>query len=208
MFIPPQGVRHAAALLLTNRLRAIPHDASSDSIADALDRLAQELVALAEDTRVSPEAKDWLIDEYCRAIDRLPQAFDVEAAKAQAGRVIARVGVGRGETDRRDLFLIYVPADRLPIAAPLAIELTKRRVSVAFGQYEVATQEELKAAVEHGLAHNGAGVILRTQAFERAGFQPDLPSSDQLRVLTRPDAPSTAEALAAWLTHLRGSTGR
>ncbi len=29
----------------------------------------------------------------------------------------------------RDLFLIYVPEDRLPIAAPLAVELTKRRVS-------------------------------------------------------------------------------
>jgi hypothetical protein len=205
MFIPPQGVRHAATLLLTNRLRGIPHDASPQSIAEALGRLAHELVALAEDTRVSPEARDWLIDQYGRAIDRLPYAFDVEGAKSQAGRVIAAVGVTRSQAERRDLFLIYVPEDRLPLAAPLAIELTKRRVSVAFSEYEVATQEELAAAVAHGLSHHGAGVILQTRAFEQAGFQPQLPGTDRLRVQNRPEELSTVEDLSSWAISLKGA---
>ncbi len=202
MFIPPQGFRHAAALLLTNRVRAIPHDASPHLIADALARLADELVALAADTRVSAEAKDWLRDEYGRAIDRLPHAFDVAAAKAHAGLVIARVSAGTRETERRDLFLVYVPEDRLPLAAPLAIELTKRRVSVAFSEYEVGSQEELATAVEHGMANHGAGVLLQTLGFERAGLRLAPPLPDRLTILNRPEEPSTAGDLAGLAARL------
>ena len=56
----------------------------------------------------------------------------------------ARGNATRGRSTTRDLFLIYVPEDRLPLAAPLAIELTKRRVSVAFAGYEVATAAEFR----------------------------------------------------------------
>ena len=198
MFIPPQGFRHAATLLLTNGIRAVSHDASPQGVAGALGRLADGLVALAGDMRASADVKDWLIDEYDRTIDRLPYAFDVEAAKSHARGIIARVGAGAGETERRDLFLIYMSQDRLPVAAPLAIELTKRRVSVAFSEYEIASQEDLAKAVAHGLANHGAGVVLQTPAFERAGLRAEPLLTDRLRVLSRPEAPSTVGDLAGW----------
>ena len=149
--IPSHGFRHAAALLLTSSVRAIPLDATPETVSDALSRLAADLVGLADDMRMSPEAKDWLIGEYERTIARLPHSFDAGAARRNAADVLARAGTRESRREPRDLFLIYVPEDRLPVAAPLAIELTKRRVSVALSEFEVTTPEELAAAVEHGL---------------------------------------------------------
>ena len=187
MSLPPQGFRHAATLLLTNGIRAIPEDASPESVAEALNRLADELVALASDMRAAPGAKPWLIDEYGRTIDRLRQPFDAAAARDYAGRAIDGVGAGSRRVERRDLFLIYVPEDRLPIAAPLAIALTKRRLSVAFSEYEVSTPAELLAAIADGLALHAAGVILGTASFDRAGLRAQLPTDNRLRVLTADD---------------------
>ena len=198
MRLPPQGFRHAATLLLSNRVRAIPRDASPASLADALNHLAADLVALADDTRVSSDAAPWLLEEFGRTLDRLPDRFDVAAAKETAARVLARVGTRAGDIERRDLFLIYVPEDRLPIAAPLAIELTKRRVSVAFAGYEVASPEQLAAALNHGATHHAAGVVLWTSAFERAQLTPSLPPGDRVRILKHPEAPSTVQDLLEW----------
>ena len=83
MFVPPQGFRHAATLLLTNSARAIPVDASAESIRGALERLAHDLVALADDTRAPAEASAWLIAELNTTIDRLPQSFDRERREVE-----------------------------------------------------------------------------------------------------------------------------
>ena len=188
MSIPPQGFRHAATLLLTNGIRGIRNDASPKSVAEALKRLADDLVALACDMRAAPEAKSWLIDEYGRTIDRLRQPFDAEAARDYAGRAIAGLGEEGRRIEQRDLFVIYVPEDRLPIAAPLAIALTKRRFSVAFSEFEVSTPEELVAAIADGLALHRAGIVLATASFDRAGLRAHLPADNRLRVLTADEA--------------------
>ena len=142
MFIPSQGFRHAATLLLTNGARGIPAGAAPETIRAALERLAHDLVALADDTRAPAEASDWLIAELNTTIDRLPQSFDRADAKSAGAAVLARVASRTPGIEPRDLFLIYVPEDRLPVAAPLAVELTKRRVSVAFADFEVATAQQ------------------------------------------------------------------
>ena len=202
MFIPAQGFRHAATLLLTNGVRAIPADASPETTRAALNRLANELVALADDTRAPAEASAWLIAEMNAVIDRLPQSFDREAAKADSAALVVRVASRAPRIEPRDLFVIYVPEDRLPLAAPLAVELTKRRVSVAFAEYEVASGEQLTAAVAHGLAHHRGGVVLRTQAFDR-GQWPSLPVNDRVRIVRDPADPSTVIDLASWASRLR-----
>jgi hypothetical protein len=201
-FIPAQGFRHAATLLLTNSVRAIPANASPETTSTALNRLAHELVALADDTRAPAEASAWLIAEINTAIDRLPQSFDRDAAKADAAVVLAHVASRAPHIEARDLFLLYVPEDRLPVAAPLAVELTKRRVSVAFAEYEVATAEELTAAVAHGLTHHRGGVVLRTTAFDRAQW-PALPASERLLILRDPAAVSSFIDLVDWVSRLR-----
>ncbi len=205
MFVPPQGFRHAATLLLTNSVRAVPGHASSDETCTALERLAHELVALAEDTRTTAEAADWLITEFATAVDRMPQAFDRDSAKSTGVSILARVGTRPREMDTRDLFLIYVPEDRLPVAAPLAIELAKRRVSVAFAEYEVASAAQLAAALMHGLACHRGGVVLHTKAFERARWPIPAVDKTRLRVLTEPDAASAAAELVEWVGQLRVS---
>jgi hypothetical protein len=200
-FIPAQGFRHAATLLLTNRVRAIPADATPEATNTALTRLAQELVALADDTRAPAESSAWLIAEITTLIDRLPQSFNRDAAKADVAEVIAHVASRAPHIEPRDLFLIYVPEDRLPVAAPLAVELTKRRVSVAFAEYEVATAGQLMAAIDHGLAHHRGGVVLGTKAFDR-GQWPSLPMNDRMRIVRDPASGSTILDLAAWVNRL------
>jgi hypothetical protein len=197
-----QGFRHAATLLLVNRIRAIPGDATAASIGPILSQLAEDLVALCVDTRVSADAKPWLIDEYARAIRRLPHTFDVDAAEQHAANVFERVAAERPEIVRRDLFLIYVPEDRLPIAAPLAIELTKRRISVAFSGYEVETIEQVENAVTHGLTHHGAGVLLRTRAFDRWQLPSELLQLKRFRVVDAFDL-NIVNDLASWASRLR-----
>ena len=197
MWIPPQGFRHAVTLLLTNRTRAIPIDASAAAVQTALEHLATELVALARDMRVREDVTGWLVAEFNTTIDRLPQSFDRTGSKAACAAILARVSVRAADADRRDLFLIYVPEDRLPVAAPLAVELTKRRVSVAFAEYEVATALEFAGAVAQGLALHRRGAVLWTTAFDRAGWEP--PSeTDRFRILRDPAVHSAVAALTAW----------
>ena len=198
MLIPPQGFRHAATLLLTNRARTIPNDASADTLRTALEHLASELVALAKDMRVQADVAGWLIAEFDTMVDRLPQSFDRAATKAAAAAILARVADPAADEHARDLFLIYVPEDRLPIAAPLAIELTKRRMSVAFADYEVATASEFTQAVERGLVLHRRGAVLWTTAFDRRGWA--LPAATgRFRVLRDGDLDAAVTGLAAWI---------
>jgi hypothetical protein len=198
MWIPPQGFQHAATLLLTNRTRAIQIDASANGVQTALEQLASELIALARDMRVREDVTGWLIAEFNSTIDRLPQSFDRTGAKAAGAEILARVSVRPPDTDPRDLFLIYVPEDRLPVAAPLAVELTKRRVSVSFAEYEVATALEFAGAVAHGLALHRRGAVLWTTAFDRTGWEPPA-ETDRFRILHEPAAHSAVAALTAWV---------
>lgn len=203
MFVPAQGFRHAATLLLTKSARAIPAGASCDVARAALDRLAHELVALVDDTRAPAEASEWLIAEFNAVIDRLPQLVDREGAKSAGAAVLARVASRTPDIDARDLFLMYAPEDRMPVAAPLAVELTKRRVSVAFADYEVATAEQSIAAIAHGLAYHLGGVVLWSDAFARTKWQPPSTASDRVRILRHPETPTTVADLVAWTYELR-----
>jgi hypothetical protein len=178
--IPPQGFRHAVDLLLKNRARH--HHADSE-------QLARELVALGDDMKAPPEFAAWVIAEYERVFQR-----PAPAVLAQLGSTTAR------EPERRDLFLIYVPEDRLPIAAPLAVELAKRRVSVAFSQYEVESAADLASAFARGLHAHRAGAVLVTPDFLRRGLSAPAPD-DRLTILGQTTAsPAQAEALALWLS--------
>jgi hypothetical protein len=203
MFIPSQGLRHAATLLLTNSARGIPAGASPESIRAALERLAHNLVSLADDTRAPAEASDWLIAEFHTTIDRLPQSFDRQDAKLEGASVLARVASRTPGIEPRDLFLVYVPEDRLPVAAPLAVELTKRRVSVAFADFEVATAQQFTAIVAHGLTHHRCGVVLCTRAFERMQLLPATSANDRIRILRHADAPTAVSELVAWVSQLK-----
>jgi hypothetical protein len=205
MVIPPQGFRHAATLLIDKSARSIPADASSNAVADALARLAGDLVALADDMRAAPAYADWLCAEYTRTVARLPHSFD-RAAAVQTGSVILNgVKTRREAIESRDLFLVYLPEDRLSIAAPLAVELAKRRVSVAFSEYEVATQDQLTAALQHGLEHHAAGIVLRTAAFERARWTLLLPESERLWIVHQTDLPAQIATLAERAHRLIGN---
>jgi len=197
----PYGLRHAATLLLTNRIRSIPVDGPSDAIADALRRLAEEMVALARDMHAHPDEAAWLTEAFNNAIDRIPLRFDVESVRAHGRMSIAQLRRPEPPIERRDLFLVYVPADRLPIAAPLAIELTKRRVSVAFSEYEVASADELAQALERGLRQHRGGVFLQTPAFTRAGL--DSPEESPRLKAARDAAEPTFLALVDWARNLR-----
>jgi hypothetical protein len=96
---------------------------------------------------------------------------------------------------------MYVPEDRLPIAAPIAIELTKRRFSVAFSEYEVATSDQMYEGIQHGLSRHRAGVLLATREVARKGWR--LPEeTKRFRVLRPVFAVATANDLAVWLATL------
>jgi hypothetical protein len=202
MLIPPPGFRHAATLLLTNSVRAIPADASSDAIRMALERVAHELVALADDMRAPASTSEWLTNEFTATVDRLPHAIERDRIKSTAAVILARVPSCTPDTQTRDLFLIYAPEDRLPAAAPLAIELTKRRVSVAFADYEVTTADQLANARAHGLERHRGGAVLWTKAFERTHGKPPPSLHDRLRILPRADH-SVATELATWAKELK-----
>ena len=191
------GFRHAATLLLTNRLRGIARNATPVEIGDALRRLADDLSALATDMRMPPDAGAWLSREYSATLARLRQVFDADAAKDYATRAFANVGNDHREDGPRNLFIVYVPEDRLPVAAPLAIALAKRRLSVAFSGFEVETPQELVAAIADGLTRHTAGLVLGTAAFDRAGLLAHVVESHRLRVLTV-DQATDVEALVRW----------
>ena len=197
MTAPRPGLRHAAALLLTNRIRTVPPDASPRAVFDALELLAHDLVALARDMRAGGESATWLFDEYQRTVDRLPLGFDRDGLFASAAAIIGQVAQFRDAAARRDLFLIHVPEDRVSVAAPLAIELTKRRLTVALVEYEVTTAEELERAIERGLTDHGAGIVLRTVEYERRQL-PDLAPQPRVRILQSAKAPASIDELADW----------
>jgi hypothetical protein len=163
MVIPPQGFRHAVDLLLKSALRRRPVDAK---------QLAKELVALGDDMKASPECTEWVIAEFERLVTR------------PAPEVLHTFGRNRrDDIEPRDLFLVYVPEDRLPIAAPLAVELVKRGVSVAFSEYEVAGRDEMFTAIEQGLARHRAGAVLFTAAFERRPWGREAAGGPRLLIL-------------------------
>jgi hypothetical protein len=177
--IPPQGFRHAVDLLLKNRVRHLHVDA---------EQLALELVALAEDMKAPPEWAAWVIAEYERVLQR---PAPVSLATLSATKAVV--------TERCDLFLVYVPEDRLPLAAPLAVELAKRRVKVGFSQYEVESEPALDSAMARGLHACVAGAVLVTPNFRGRGLAPPSPC-DRLLVLGQlTSPPAQAEALALWL---------
>lgn len=201
-FIPSQGFRHAATLLLANSVRSNPADATPGIIHAAIVRLAHELVALADDTRAPAGAAAWVIAELDATVDRLPHAFDRAAAKAAAATVLVRIAAREPRVEPRDLFLIYVPEDRLPVAAPLGVELAKRRVTVAFAEYEVSTADDFRTALAHGLTHHLGGIVLRSKAFERAGW-PCPPASDRIQIIEGPASSLAVSDLADWASRLR-----
>jgi hypothetical protein len=203
VLIPTQGFRHAATLQLTSSVRAIPVDASSEAIRVALERVAHELVALADDMRAPGSAFEWLTNEFNTTVDRLPHAIERDRIKLTAAAILARVASRAPDTQTRDLFLIYVPEDRLPVAAPLAIELTKRRVSVAFADYEVAAAHQLANTLAHGLDRHRGGAVLWTKAFERTHGQPPPSLHDRVRILPGADNYSIATDLATWANKLK-----
>jgi hypothetical protein len=196
----PHGFKHAITLLLTNRVRSLPADASPDAITAALTQLADELVALARDMHEPPAGTEWLAEAFDSTLDRIPLRFDLDSVKAYGRTSIGRLREAPPPVERRDVFLIYVPADRLPMAAPLAIELSKRRVTVAFSEYEVASPDQLARALERGLSQHRGGLLLHSTAFDRAGLT--LPEESPRLKLVRDATASTSSALAAWARSL------
>jgi hypothetical protein len=209
---PPQGFRHAATLLLSNSIRSLPHDGSPALIAEVLGRLARDLVALAGDMRAPADVVEWTVEEYRMTLERASHAFShrsdadfahlFDLAQTRGAEILEAIGQNAAsETEARDLFLMYVPEDRLPVAAPLAIELTKRRFSVAFSDYEVATSNQMHESIQRGLAHHRAGVLLATREVARKGWA--LPNeSDRFRLLQPMTAVAAANEVAIWLRTL------
>jgi hypothetical protein len=212
MFTPPHGFCHAATLLLTNSIRSLPHDGSPALVAEVLGRLARDLVALAEDTRAPAEAVEWTMEEYRKMLNRASQTFShrgdadfahlFDMAQTRGAEILEAIGKHTvREREARDLFLMYVPEDRLPVAAPIAIELTKRRFSVAFSEYEVATSDQMCEGIQYGLSRHRAGVLLATREVACKGWTLPM-ETDRFRVL-RPAMPvATANDLAVWLATL------
>jgi hypothetical protein len=86
MYLPPQGLRHAVDLLLTNGIRS----------AKPPQQLAEELVALADDMKAPPAAAEWFKAEYERLL-----------GTGAAGDILDRIGQDRAQKmERPDLFLI------------------------------------------------------------------------------------------------------
>jgi hypothetical protein len=207
--VPSQGFRHAATLLLTNSVRMLPRDGSPALGAEVLAQIARDLVALADDTRASADVRDWTINEYTRALDRVRQTFShrvdadferlLEATRGRAVEILADIGKhSPADIGPRDLFVMYVPEDRLPIAAPLAIELTKRRFTVAFSEYEIATIEQMTERLDCGVSRHRAGILLVTPEFLRKGWRIP-PDTDRFRIVKPVNAVAAANELAAWL---------
>lgn len=176
--------------------------APPQTISGRLEGLACELVALAEDMRAPADAAEWLIAEFSALVDRLPLSFDRDGTKSAGAAILGHIGSRAPDRVARDLFLIYVPEDRLPVAGPLAVELSKRRISVALAEYEVATNREFAAAVEHGLGNHLAGVVLWTKAFDSRQW-PLPQENDRIQVVRNLDLPSATAALAAWWKRLK-----
>jgi hypothetical protein len=207
-----KGYRHAVTLLLANGLKALPSQAPPALVAEVLTRLARDLVALADDMRVLPDEAAWTSQEYSGAVDRTASLFShradgdlahvIEHTRTRATEILSDIGKHRSPDTGRDLFLLYVPEDRLPLAAPLAIELTKRRFTVAFSDYEVDTPDQMLQRREQGLERHLAGLFLDTPAIARRRWTSPL-ATDRFRV-GAPGSPEIAvDALCQWLGGIR-----
>jgi hypothetical protein len=190
MQLPPHGFRHAVTLLVTNTCRRMK--ASGLDLTDEAARvLAEQIVALADDMKAPASAVDWVVEEYKR----------LTGSHADVGGILSRIGAREIDSGTRDLFLVYVPEDRLTLAGPLAVELVKRGVSVAFSDYEVSTPDELAATVERGLARHRAGVLVETRQFRSKQWIPG-PQSARLLMLESVDpVAATAERVMRWLAN-------
>jgi hypothetical protein len=207
--MPSQGFRHAAALLISHSLRMPPDHSSPGRVAEVLTHLARDLVALADDTRSGAEVRDWTINEYNGAVDRVRQAFSdrldadltrlLEATRRGGLEILGSIGKHLpADIQPRDLFVMYVPEDRLPVAAPVAIELAKRQFTVAFSDYEIATAQQLAERLDYGMSHHRAGLLLVTPEFVRKNW-PIPPETERFRVMKPLSAVAVANELAVWL---------
>ncbi len=85
------------------------------------------------------------------------------------------------------------------------MELAKRRISVAFSEYEVESDAQLTSALTHGLTANLAGAVLVTPEFLRRKL-PEPAPRPRLKILGQVPPPIVqAEALASWLSKIAGS---
>jgi hypothetical protein len=85
------------------------------------------------------------------------------SVSSPAPAVLAQLGQSVCGSPRQDLFLI-MSRRRLPIAAPLRWKV-KRRISVAFSEYEIDSEAQLGSALARGADEHRAGAVLVTPAF-------------------------------------------
>ena len=171
-----------------------------------LEQLAHELAEQADDVRAPAEAAGWLIAAFGATVDRLGHCFDRDAVKAAAAVILGRIAARRPEAGAKDLFLVYVPEDRLPVAAPLAVELAKRRVSVALADYEVAIEAEFMGSIRRGLSAHRGGIVLWTLAFTRHGW-PEPVEHSRIRIVREFELTSLAADLTTWARRLAHPDG-
>jgi hypothetical protein len=177
--IPPQGFRHAVDLLLKNGSRSGGLDT---------DRVARDLLALSDDMKARPEFAEWTMAEFERVL------------RTPAPAILRGVGQTHRVTELRDLFIVYVPEDRLPMAAPLAVELAKRGLQVGFSEFEVESQEQLERAMTDGLFTSRVGVLFITPDFLRRGLRAPA-EHDRLKVIGQmTSAIRPAEVIARWVS--------
>jgi len=176
--VPPSGFRHAFDLLVTNGARKLRFDASQDALSEGVVQLAAGVVQLSKDMRASPGWRDWIIVEFDRLLEsRIPDAV-LARVRSQAHALLGSIGSEPAPARPCDVFVAYVPEDRLPLAAPLAVELSKRGARVGFADFEFEDVEQLKAAVGRGLSAGAPGVLILSPNFDRridrsAFFPPD-----------------------------------
>jgi hypothetical protein len=189
----------------------LPHDGSPGLVTEVLMQLAQDLVGLSDDMRAPADAREWVISEYTSTLDRVRQVFShrtdadfdhlIRDIQKRSTEVLAH---GRTQHDPdaapRDLFMIYVPEDRLPVAAPIAIELTKRRFTVAFSDFEVETADAMAERHATGARVHRAGILLLTPQFLRRGWQAPAPS-DRFRLVSPLNFQAAVDQLASWLAN-------
>src|SRR4029079_821284 len=155
------------------------------------DAIARDLIALGIDMRAPADYRAWVESEFERRLG---------VSATQALQCFGYVGT---DAVPKDVFLVYAPEDRLPRAAPLAVELTKRGISVAFSDFEAASREELDAAIDRGLRLHREGAVFVTPEFGRRQMQAPA-ESPRLRLL---DGSSPAVRIAeSWAAHLQSIT--
>src|SRR5262249_47776673 len=145
------------------------------------------------DMKAPSEASEWVISEFDRSTRECVDARDI----------LGRIGREPIASETQDLFMVYLPEDRLPVAGPIAIELVKRGISVAFSEFEVRDPDERSRAMARGLARHRAGVLLRAPLFKQRGW---LVGAGEPRLLLFEDTshpPEAAASVARWLAGVR-----